>query len=119
MFRCAGLTAAVLALFAFGCGKDPHRLAPVSGKVTKGGAPLANASVVFLPETKPGAMPSPTSRGETDKDGKYTLMTSEDKPGAVVGAHKVRISTLRSKEGSETEGGAVLMRETIPEEYNA
>jgi hypothetical protein len=108
-----------LVLFVAGCGKNPHRVAPVSGKVTRGGAPLANATVVFLPETKPGAMPSPTSRGETDRQGRYTLTTTQDKPGAVVGAHKVRISTLKSKGGSETEGGGVLARETIPEEYNA
>jgi hypothetical protein len=108
-----------LAMFIAGCGKNPHRVAPVSGKVTRLGAPLANATVVFLPETKPGAMPSPTSRGETDSQGRYTLTTTEDKPGAVVGAHKVRISTLKSKAGSETEGGGVLSRETVPEEYNA
>jgi hypothetical protein len=114
----AGFVAGV-ALFLAGCGKNPHRLAPVSGRVTMDGNPLANAVVAFLPDTKPGAKPGPTSRGETDKDGRYTLTSSEGKPGAVVGAGKVRISTMKSSGGSEGEGGAILARETVPEKYNA
>src|SRR5688572_4283588 len=108
-----------ITLTTAGCGKNPHRLAPVSGKVTMDGNPLANATVAFLPDTKPGAMPSPTSRGETDQNGRYTLTSSEDKPGAVVGMSKVRISTMKSTGGSEGEGGALLARETVPERYNA
>jgi len=119
MTRFAGMLVVALLLVTAGCGKNPHRLAPVSGKVTMDGKPLANALVAFLPDTKPGEMPSPTSRGETDTQGRYSLTTSENKPGAVVGVNKVRISTLKSKAGSESEGGAVLARETVPEKYNA
>ena len=119
MSRFVAAIAVAFTLFNAGCGKDPHRLAPVSGKVTMGGNPLASAVVAFLPDTKPGAKPSPTSRGETDKNGRYTLTSSEDKPGAVVGTSKVRISTMRSTGGSEGEGGAILARETVPEKYNA
>jgi hypothetical protein len=46
-------------------------------------------------------------------------MSSEDKPGAVVGTCKVRISTMKSASGGEGEGGAILVRETVPEKYNA
>jgi hypothetical protein len=109
----------LFAVLASGCGKDPHRVAPVSGTVTMDDKPLAGALVSFLPETKPGAMPSPTSRGVTDQQGRYSLTTSEDKPGAVVGLSKVRISTLRSQAGGETEGGAIISRETVPERYNS
>jgi hypothetical protein len=116
---CIAVVVAGVALFVAGCGKNPHRLAPVSGTVTMDGKPLANAAVAFLPDTKPGAKPSPTSRGETDKNGRYMLMSSEDKPGAVVGTSKVRISTMKSTGGSEGEGGALLARETVPEKYNA
>lgn len=119
MIQCAGATIVALAILIAGCGKNPHRLAPVSGKVTMNDQPLAGALVSFLPDTKPGATPSPTSRAYTDKEGRYTLITSEDKAGAVVGTHKVRISTLRSTGGSEGEGGAILSRETVPEAYNA
>jgi hypothetical protein len=108
-----------ITFLSLGCGKNPHRLAPVSGRVTMEGKPLANALVAFLPDTKPGAMPSPTSRGETDQNGRYTLTSSEDKPGAVVGTSKVRISTMKSTGGGEGEGGAILARETVPERYNA
>jgi hypothetical protein len=116
---CMPVVVAGVTLFFAGCGKNPHRLAPVSGKVTMDGNPLANAAVAFLPDTKPGAKPSPTSRGQTDKDGRYTLTSSEERPGAVVGVSKVRISTMRSTGGSEGEGGAILARETVPERYNA
>jgi hypothetical protein len=119
MTRFAGVLLAAFLAACSGCGKNPHRVAPVSGTVTMDGRPLANATVAFLPETKPGAMPSPTSRGETDSQGRYSLTTSEGKPGAVVGENKVRVSTLKSRAGSESEGGAVLARETVPEKYNA
>jgi hypothetical protein len=102
-----------------GCGKNPHRLAPVSGKVTMNGNPLANAWVAFLPDTKPGHTASPTSRGKTDAQGRYTLATWENASGAVVGTSKVRISTMESTGGSEGEGGIVIARETVPERYNA
>src|SRR4029079_5545113 len=85
----------ILLLLVLGCGKNPHRLAPVSGNVKMGGKPLANALVSFLPDTKPGEMPSLTSRGTTDSQGNYALTSSEDKPGAVVGTHRVRISTRK------------------------
>jgi hypothetical protein len=116
---CTSVVVVGVALFVAGCGKNPHRLAPVSGMVTMDGEPLANALVAFLPDTKPGAKPSPTSRGETDKDGRYWLTSSEDKPGAVVGMSKVRIETKKSTGGSEGEGGVTLARETVPEKYNA
>lgn len=119
MVRIPAALLAALAILVAGCGKNPHRLAPVNGNVTMDDKPLPGALVSFLPDTKPGAMPSPTSRAYTDKDGRYTLTSSEDKAGAVVGTHKVRISTLRSTGGSEGEGGAILSRETVPEEYNA
>lgn len=63
-------------------------------------------------------MPSPTARGETDAEGRYSLTTSEGKPGAVVGMSVVRIETLKLKEGSETEGGGRLAVERVPEKYN-
>jgi hypothetical protein len=119
MTRYVAVVVAGVTLLVAGCGKNPHRLALVSGRVTMDGNPLANAAVAFLPDTKPGAKPSPTSRGETDKDGRYMLTSSEDKPGAVVGTSKVRISTMRSSGGGEGEGGAILARETVPERYNA
>ncbi|MEX2027812.1 MAG: hypothetical protein WEH44_10925, partial [Pirellulaceae bacterium] len=97
---------------ALGCGQDPHRLAPVSGKVTLDSKPLAGALVSYMPDAKPGAMPAVTSRGVTDDKGSYTLTTSDDRPGAVVGRHAVRIKTRRALADPPAE---VLEGQTVQE----
>jgi hypothetical protein len=75
-----------------GCQKT---IAPVSGRVTFNGKPLANATVSFQPRgTRDDPLPPGTgSVGHTNRDGRYSLrMVEPDQPGAVVGTHVVRIS---------------------------
>jgi hypothetical protein len=86
---------AVLAVGAVGCG-GPYQTAPVSGRVTLNGQPLARASVTFQPVVSAGNNnPGPGSGGFTDSDGRYTLkLIGQETRGAVVGLHKVRISLL-------------------------
>jgi hypothetical protein len=107
---------------AFGCGQDPHRLAAVSGNVTLDAKPLAGALVSYLPDAKPGTMPAVTSRGITDNQGNYTLTTSDDRPGAVVGRHTVRIKTRRALGDASAEvleGQTVAETpERVPAKYN-
>jgi hypothetical protein len=107
---------------AFGCGGDPHRLAPVSGNVTLDARPLAGALVSFLPDAKPGTMPAVTSRGVTDDKGNYTLTTSDNRPGAVIGRHTVRIKTRRAVGDTSAEvleGQSVKETpERVPAKYN-
>jgi hypothetical protein len=80
-------TILLLALMIAGCGdSDRATLVPVTGTVTQGGKPLAQADVMFLPER--GA----PSSGKTDANGQFTLMFNDGRPGAVVGKHKVLIS---------------------------
>lgn len=71
-----------------GCGSDSGEqldLAPVSGTVTQGGAPLPNALVTFhIDSGRPAT-------GRTDESGKFTLMTKEPGDGAMVGSHKVTV----------------------------
>lgn len=77
----------LLALVIAGCGNsDRPALVPVTGTVTQGGKPLAQADVMFFPER--GA----PSSGKTDASGQFTLMFNDGRPGAVVGKHKVVIS---------------------------
>ena len=98
--RVTGGAGANVAVWAAGCGGPTYKVAPVSGRVTLDGKPLANATVQFYPLAEPGAgEPGPTSIGHTDESGRYTLALSDGKstPGALVGKHKV-IITLTPKE---------------------
>jgi hypothetical protein len=65
----------------------------VSGKVTVGGQPLANALITFAP-----ADGSP-SFGRTDADGSYNLIWSSQRgrsiEGAQIGEHTVTITTFQ------------------------
>jgi hypothetical protein len=89
-----------------GCGGgESYEFVPVSGRVTLGGEPVANARVSFQPasgQTNPG----PGSSGVTDADGRYTLQaaTPAREQGALVGKHVVTIST--ASEPSDDAAGA-------------
>jgi hypothetical protein len=85
-----------LALLLAGCGFGPYKIAPVSGRVTLDGKPLANAAVVFSPvATSDNKEPGPGSGGKTDADGRYTLtIVGKGTRGAVVGKHKVRVTMI-------------------------
>src|SRR5262245_25108766 len=77
-----------------GCGR--WGAAPVSGKVTLNGKPLANAKVTFQPIGTGGKEAGPASVGETNAAGEYTLtMIRKGGAGAVVGKHRVTITALQ------------------------
>ena len=74
-----------------GCG-DGANYAPVTGKVTLDGKPLAAAYLVFEPES---GTPEQASTGKTDSSGRYTLaVVGTQQPGALVGRHRVRLTTV-------------------------
>jgi hypothetical protein len=101
----------LLPLLLLGCGQSGPKVASVSGLVTLNKKPLANADITFTP-TEPGPNKSPglESSARTDEQGRYSLKVIQDKrDGAVVGAHKVRISLI--------ERGASLVNR-LPEAYN-
>jgi hypothetical protein len=78
-----------------GCGGGA--VAPVSGRVTLGGQPLAGAVVTFQPVMGDQAVQSTGSVGHTDSNGHFELrLIAPDKPGAAVGKHRVTISTSTS-----------------------
>ncbi len=111
----------VLAALA-GCSGGP-KIVPVSGTVTLDGKPLANALVAFNPAAPAGKIEAagPGSMGVTDEQGRYALKiigTDGKTVGAVVGEHRVRISTsdITSDSGGDV---AARRKEQVPAMYNA
>lgn len=101
-----------------GCGGDPgYKLAPVSGKVLWKGKPLAKGHVSFAPT---GSLnPGPASYGKTDADGNFKLkVETNDRDGAVVGEHIVRISTLGGEQSVQSDSSVQLPKDEIPPQYN-
>ena len=108
--RTRGRTAslAFLGLFVLGCGGQ--NLGDVSGKVTLGGQPLAGATVIFQPED--GSRPS---MGVTNEDGEYELQYDRKTTGAVIGKHRVSITT--GQEGNDGDESTAVA-EKVPAKYN-
>lgn len=102
---------AVLPLLV-GCGGGPS-LGKVTGTVTLKGKPLPNAKVIFHPEAK-GTSPSSAT---TDENGHYDLMYPPDRHGALIGKHKITVSTYRME--SSGDGAHKVTAEAVPAEYTS
>jgi len=112
------LFACMLLVFV-GCGGPLFPMAPVSGRVTLDGKPLAGAHVGFEPKRSGERLDAgPGSYGKTDAEGRFRLVSLEGDNGAVIGTHRVWVRTFRGKEGPN---GSVLivMEEKIPPRYNS
>ena len=91
------LLAATLLAVA-GCSSDEVDLGTVGGHVTKDGKPQSGVWLRFTP-----MQPGRPSSARTGADGKYDLKYTQQKPGALVGKHTVKLGI-----GGETgEGGAI------------
>ena len=114
------LTVAAGGLLLPGCGgTEEYDLAPVSGRVTLGGKPLAGVKVSFQPASKRPDQPNPGpgSYGTTDEDGRYTLQTIEPvADGAVVGLHRVRVTT-KAPPQDPADDRAPVFKEIIPRQW--
>ncbi|MCS7166695.1 MAG: carboxypeptidase-like regulatory domain-containing protein [Gemmatales bacterium] len=97
----AVLLSFTLALVATGCGRSSN-IVPVSGRVTMDGQPLAEARVTFQPMGDWGNPYAGTaSYGVTDQEGRYSLrLVDSDRPGAIVGKHRVTITPKQSAASS-------------------
>jgi hypothetical protein len=105
-------------LSAVGCGGSSYRFAPVSGKITLDGKPLAGASVNFQPIAV-GSETGPGSAGKTNEKGEYSLTSTTGASGAWVGKHRVFVSVLTaSKETTGDERGGPKMTNKVPDKYN-
>lgn len=79
-----------VALFALlpltGCGGDTPKVYRVTGAATRGGKPIPNLSVNFLPEV------GRPSFAQTDSEGRYKLGFTREIEGALPGKHKVVVA---------------------------
>ena len=96
---------------ALGCGSGGPNVAPVEGKVTFGGKPLADATIRFEPAE--GVLPP--SVGKTDEEGKYELYYNKDVMGATIGEQIVRITSFGAI-GDDCE--RQVLPEKVPARYN-
>jgi hypothetical protein len=98
------LASITIVICAASVGCSSSNVAPVSGRVTLDGKPLAGVHVGFQPIANPGNMnPGGGSYALTDSDGQYKLLLVEgEQPGAVVGKHRVEI-TARSEVPANTD----------------
>jgi hypothetical protein len=111
------LTALLFSTFLMGCGSsDIPPLGPVTGQVLLKGKPLPDAKVIFNP-AKGGGRPS---GGKTDEDGNFELFYAEGIPGAILGPHKVLITTFVGKDDESDEPEAKFgKKELVPSIYNS
>ncbi len=96
----------VAVLVVAGCGAE-YDVAPVSGRVTLDGQPLAGASVSFQPIVEQGtdSLVGLGSYGKTDGDGRFHLtLIDTDAAGAAVGRHRVQISFTEGDPNSDSGG---------------
>lgn len=108
-----------LALFALlaGCNSGPER-AEVTGTVTLDGKPVPGAVITFYPEDPQGT----TSYGATDYEGKYRLMYTFDKYGALPGKYQVglEVRQISKKEAENLRAEGQTVPETkivLPQKY--
>jgi hypothetical protein len=103
---------------ASGCGG--LKTAQVSGTVKLDGKPLPNASVTFQPVGEGNLNPGPGSYGVTNDKGEYTLAVNPQTSGAVLGKHRVEI-TSRIDDGQDNnpnEDRRTKARDRVPAQYN-
>ena len=92
-----------------GCGGTDIVLAPVRGRVTLDGRPVANTWVKFHPSKGRG------SQARTDSNGVYVLEYTAERRGAIVGEHQVEVGT---REATDALGNPINRPELIPARYN-
>ena len=111
------LPALLLPLLLLGCGDTAGTpLVPVSGRVMMDNKPVAHATVLFTPQSKPGGEMGPLAIGTTDAAGRYTLKTvikGRDFEGAVPGKHHVQIAGV-----DRTVGARAKASNQVPRRYN-
>ena len=109
-FQFLQLSLSALLLCYCGCSGSSSNFGTVEGTVTLDGKPLSGVSVMFYPES--GAR---SSAGQTDENGKYSLRHTRDTEGAVIGKHRVTISTEDLADRDEEV--ATKKRKALPLKY--
>ncbi|QDT55420.1 hypothetical protein Pan44_34630 [Caulifigura coniformis] len=71
-----------------GGGGDAPKTVPATGTITVDGRPMGKLSVAFMPTQ------GKVATGETDSEGRFTLMTNTPGDGAVVGTYSVSVAPI-------------------------
>ncbi len=81
-----------------GCGQssDAPTVYPVTGTLKKGGEPLKNVTVTFVPVDS-----GQSAVGNTGDDGSFELTTANVGPGAIAGSYKVVLSMAATTDESK------------------
>jgi hypothetical protein len=118
---------ALLGVVLIGCGGSG--IAPVRGVVTLEGAPVAGATVLFMPDGPGGGRPA---SGFTASDGTFRLTTYKPDDGALPGDYRVliqkteaandpgaaeRAALERAKDKIEEKSLQKRRKPTLPEAY--
>ena len=107
----AVLLAAMLALG--GCGPAGLNVVPVAGSVTLDGKPVEDAAVAFV-AVDGGHL----AHGVTDHQGRFALTTT-NRPGAVVGEHRVVITKQNTFDPTIHGGiGEMRVEWIVPKRYS-
>lgn len=101
-------------LLVCGCSKSGLDLVPLTGKVTYQNQNLTHGQVVLIPT---GDTKGPPGSGQIQPDGTYSIVTAQ-KPGAIVGTHKVTVICRRKPTEAEVQALAVTPL-LIPAQYAA
>lgn len=103
-FKLAYAVATALAA-AVGCGSQNPVLAPVQGRVTLDGAPVANMAVKFTPI---GSTKGSGALGGSDEDGNYALTDVRGGDGAHPGEYKVSFYPINTAAGADDDPASVV-----------
>jgi hypothetical protein len=108
----------LLAVGIAGCGQTDPARAPIAGRVTVGGQPLAKGRILFIPQA-PNQGPATTAAIVA---GEYKVPKTE---GAVVGPNRVEVEAdlnlgfeLDDEAAYVKRGGRPLPLNSIPPQYN-
>jgi hypothetical protein len=108
----------LLPLLAAGCSSEARSAAPVAGKVTVNGQPLADIGVTFEPV---GSGAGRGSFGRTDAAGNYRLrFIDNNQTGALMGKHNITFRDLQASAGAqELDAGPSLPKQKFrfPQKY--
>jgi hypothetical protein len=111
----------VIAAVSMGCGGDGLQRAPITGIVTVEGAPIAGASLQFIPK---GATPGEGALGISNAEGKFEVISSRrGDEGIPPGEYTVMVSLLADPDGTPLAPDAMqadhpFAQETVPAPYS-
>jgi hypothetical protein len=95
---------ALLGVVVAGCG---GRTSPVQGVIRLEGAPVAGATVLFMPDGQQGGRPA---SGFTSADGVFHLTTYRQDDGAVPGNYRVLVQKTEAEKDQTTAERSALER---------